>query len=68
MTYTPAQRDAFIAAIKPGPIHLTHAAAAAGISTNTAAEIVAKGREAKMIGFSDLGPGEMGMLIWEGRA
>lgn len=66
MTYTAAQRDAFIAAIRPGPIHMTHAAADAGITTNTAAEILAKGCEAKMIEIKDLGPGEFGMLIWRG--
>ena len=65
-SYTPAQRDAFIAAIKPGPIHYCHARDAAGLPDQVAGEILAKGHATGLIAIVNHGPGAAGLLEWRG--
>ena len=64
MTYTPEQRDRFIAAISDGPIHFSDARDKAGLSDKAACEILAAGHAAKRISITDYGPGEKGMIEW----
>lgn len=64
--YTPAQRDAFIAAIKPGPIRYSMARDAAGLPDAVAGEILAAGHKTGLIAIEDHGPTERGMLEWRG--
>ena len=53
MTYTPAQRDAFIAAVRERPRPLREIAEAAGLTVDLAREVLHRGYDAKRLRIDD---------------
>lgn len=53
MTYTTAQRDAFIAAVRERPRPLREIAEAAGLTVDLAREVLHRGYDAKRLRIND---------------
>lgn len=53
MTYTPAQRDAFLAAARERPRTLREVAEAAGLTVDLAREVLHRGYDAKRLRIND---------------